>query len=291
MSNLKFQQVAILGPGLIGGSIGMVLRERRLAEKIVGVGRNIDRLRAAQQVGALTEITTDLATGIRGAELVIICTPVDTIVDQVQLVAKASAPGQPLVITDVGSTKANVVNRLCEAQRSVGWPSDVTFVGSHPIAGNEKRGAEHGTANLFVDRTAIVTPAKDAPAAAVEFIEQFWQSLGAKTVVMSAEMHDEMAAAVSHLPHLLASAIAASTDERYVRFSGTGWQDTTRIAAGDPVLWRQILFSNQKNVLESLDRFLQTLSEFREALAAHDATRLELLLAEAKQVRDSIGGN
>jgi prephenate dehydrogenase len=144
---------------------------------------------------------------------------------------------------------------------------------------------------LFVDRLAIVTPGSGTPAGAVQQVNDFWQSLGAKTVVMSAEIHDEMTAAVSHLPHLLASAIAASTAERYVKFSGTGWQDTTRIAAGDPELWRQILLSNSANVLQGMDRFLEKLADFRDALASKDAARLDQLLADAKQIRDSIGGN
>jgi prephenate dehydrogenase len=289
MPAFPYQKVTIIGPGLIGGSLGMAILSRRLAKEVVGVGRNPKSLAVAESAGAVTSTSTDLATGVAEADLIVICTPVDSIVDQVlAVVSHIANSSKPVLITDAGSTKAEIVSRLDQHQAISTWPANVRFIGSHPIAGNEKRGAEHGSPDLFEGRVAVVTPTEATAANDLEQIKQFWLALGATVVSLSAVEHDIAMASVSHLPHLLASAIASQTPERYVSLSGTGWQDTTRIAAGDAALWRQILLANRTNVLASLDRFEQQLAEFRAALEAGEPKRLEQLLTEAKRIRDTL---
>jgi prephenate dehydrogenase len=275
-SKYTWNKIAIVGVGLIGGSIGLALRKRRLAKEIVGIGRRAASLATAKRVGSITASSTNLAKGVADADLVVICTPVDCIVEQVQLVASA-APGA--LITDVGSTKANIV---------AGLDRTIRFIGSHPITGNEKRGPQHAAADLFVNRTVIITPSDDSRPGDVRQLKKLWSSLGAKVVSMSADEHDRVVAGISHLPHLLASAIAAATPDRYVTLSAGGWQDTTRIAAGDPALWRQILLANRDHLLTALDQFDERLAAFRSAVERQDAVALEQLLTAAKKIRDAV---
>ncbi len=290
MASPTWNKVAIVGVGLIGGSIGMAVLKRRLAKEVVGIGRRPSSLGAAKRVNAVTTTTTNLAKGVRDAELVVVCTPVEDIVEHVRAVGRIFNPSHKVLITDVGSTKAEIAHQLEKSQQTSGWPPDLQFIGSHPIAGNEKRGPQHGSADLLVGRTVVITPSQQSPRAEVARLKKFWTSLGAEVVVMTPEEHDTAMAAVSHLPHLLASAIAGASPDRYVSLSGSGWQDTTRIAAGDPALWRQILLANRKNVLDALQRFENQLAAFRKALDSGDAKSLERLLLEAKRVRDANGG-
>ena len=290
MPKPSFNKAAIVGVGLIGGSIGMAILKRRLAKEVVGVGRRTTSLAAAKRFKAVTSATTNLEKGVADAELVFVCTPVGGIVDQVKAVGRIGNPSHRVLITDVGSTKAKIVRQLDEAGREATWPTNVRFIGSHPIAGNEKRGPQHGSADLFVDRTVVITPTEHSLRDDVRRLKQFWSSLGARVIVMTPEEHDTAMAAVSHLPHLLASAIAGATPGQYVSLSGSGWHDTTRIAAGDASLWRQILLANRKNVLDALQGFDKRLAAFRKALEAGDEATLERLLSEAKKIRDAVGG-
>jgi prephenate dehydrogenase len=279
--------LTIVGVGLIGGSVGLAARARGVARNVVGAGSRPATLESAKKLGAITEIAPDLRTAAASAELIVICAPVDHIVEQVRKIAPLCRPGT--LITDAGSTKEQIVGELDQAAKVDRWGSRVHFVGSHPLAGNEKHGPEHASAELFVGRTVIVTPGDDARKEDVAAIGEFWQSLGACVMQLSPAEHDRALAATSHLPHLVAAAIAGSTPERYVTLTAGGWQDTTRIAAGDPALWRQIMLSNRANLLASLEQFSDLLAQCRAALEAGDAAALEQLLAEAKRIRDAVG--
>jgi prephenate dehydrogenase len=289
MSTSKFQRIAIVGVGLLGGSLGMAIRKRGLAAEVVGIGRNPVRLATAKRLKAITSSTTFLKEGISGCELAIVCTPVQSIADKVHQITEV-ADG-PILITDVGSTKTASVKELDRLQESRAWPNDARFVGSHPIAGNEKSGVEHGSAELFVGRAVVVTPSANTKPSDTKAIQAFWTALDAKVMLLSPAEHDVAMAAVSHLPHLLASAIAASTPERYLELCGTGWQDTTRIAAGDPQLWQGILQSNRENLLASLAEFERVLANFSNALKWNDPLELERLLALGKKRRDEPKGS
>ncbi len=274
--------VAVVGVGLIGGSIGLALRGRGLAKHVVGIGRRASSLKAAQQCGAVTHTTTNLPRGVADAQVVVVCTPIETIAEKVRECAEHCPTGT--LITDAGSTKAQIVSAL-DGQ----LPREVAFVGSHPLAGSEQTGPQNARADLFDGRLVVVTPTRRTEKSRLAEVERFWTSLGASVTRMSATEHDQAVAAISHLPHLVASALAASTPEKQLPLAATGWLDTTRIAAGDVQLWRQILADNRGHVLKSLDKFEKVLSKFRAALETDNGRALLKLLEAGKHNRDSVG--
>jgi prephenate dehydrogenase len=280
----NFERVAIIGVGLVGGSIGPAIRERRLARETIGIGRRLASLAIAQDRGAVDRVTTMLSDGVRDCDLVVVATPVGAVVDTVLEAARYCAPGS--LISDGGSTKAKIVEEL---DRRLGTSSKVHFVGSHPLAGDHRTGPVHARADLFVDRTVVVTPTTASDHGAVVRTCQLWRGLGARVVTMLPDEHDRKLAATSHLPHLVASALAATTPEDASPLAAGGWRDTTRVAASDPALWRPIFATNRQHVLDALDHFEHTVARFRRALATSDDAELEALLREAKRVRDVVG--
>jgi prephenate dehydrogenase len=274
--------VAIVGVGLIGGSIGMALRQRGLADRVIGIGRRQPSLRTARRVGAVTNTTVEMAKGVAEAELIVVCTPVGRIVDDVRRAAGFCPEGT--LITDAGSTKQTIVNAL-----DVGLPRGCRFLGSHPVAGSEKAGAIHAQADLFEGHVAILTPTKNTRAEDFDTLEAFWSSLGSVVVQMTPEEHDRALALTSHVPHVAVAALAAILPERYFRLAGSGLLDTTRIAGGDPELWGQILLTNRGNVLASLAQYETQLAALRTALQKGDLDAIESLLADAKKNRDAMG--
>ena len=277
----QWEQVAIFGVGLIGGSIGLGLRSRGLAGQVVGIGRRRSSLQAALDCGAVDRITTDLHEGVREASLVIVCTPVELIVERVRQIADVVPAGT--LLTDVGSTKSDIVNHLADL------PKRTTFVGSHPMAGSEKTGVASADAQLFAGRNVVVTPHPQSPSAEVDRLTRFWETLGANVLRMTADEHDEAVAAVSHLPHVLASTLAAATPAEHLRLAATGWADTTRVASGDPELWRQILTQNREHILQAIDNFDEVLAALRSGLADRDDSHILRLLEAGKRNRDSLG--
>jgi prephenate dehydrogenase len=278
----KWDTVAIVGVGLLGGSIGLALQQRGLARNVVGIGRRSSSLQRARQAETITQSTTDLERGVADAELIVVCTPVSDIVARVQQVTK-HCPDWAL-ITDVGSTKAVIVETL-EASLT----RDISFVGSHPLAGSEKTGPEHAVPDLFHDRVTVVTPTAQTPRSSTETILEFWSLLGSQVLEMSPLEHDRVLAMTSHTTHVVASALAAATAASELPLTASGWQDTTRVAAGDAQLWQQILLTNREPVLQSLQRFERVLAEFRAALERQDEKRIVELLEAGKQIRDTVG--
>jgi len=280
--------IAIIGVGLIGGSIGLALRERNLARRIIGIGRRASSLRNALAQGCATETTTNIIEGVKEAELVVVCTPVAEIARQIIEAARHFPEGG--IITDAGSTKAQIVT---DAENALAGHSAVRmpYVGSHPIAGSEKSGPDAAVADLFNERVVVVTPTEASAEEVVVGVEQFWQSLGARTIRMHPHEHDARLARTSHLPHLVASALAATTPGNgdSLPLTGSGWADTTRIAAGDPELWRQILLANRGATLNALADFETVLKSWRHALENMDERLLLALLEEGKRRRDAMG--
>jgi prephenate dehydrogenase len=273
--------VAIVGVGLIGGSIGRDLLAQKMAKRVIGIGRRAASLKVARQVGAVTETTTRLAAGVAEAELVIVCTPVGRIVDDVRAVAAAGRPG--VLITDAGSTKGRIVRELASAP----LPKGAAFIGSHPLAGSEKSGPGAAVVGLFQNRTVVVTPTDATPAKGLRAVENFWKRLGARTVRMSPEEHDLALAATSHVPHVVASALAGTTPEQYLTLTAGGWNDSTRIAAADGPLWTQILAHNRRAVVDGIAKVEQSLAVFRRAIEAEDAATIEQLLDAGRRVREA----
>jgi len=278
-----WNNVAIVGAGLIGGSIGMALLERKLAKTVVGIGRRLESLEVARARNCVTQITTNLAEGVAAAELVIVCTPVESIAHFVQQAAQHCQPS--CLITDAGSTKERIVTAIESSNLKQ------SFIGSHPIAGSEKSGPDAATAELFTDRVTVITPTSQSDTAALTALRDFWQSLGSRIIEMSPADHDAALARTSHLPHLIAAALAAATpaDEKTLALTGPGWADTTRIAAGDPELWRQIFLANQGATLKALADFETVVKTWRDALQSANGTLLTDLLMEGKRRRDAVG--
>ena len=278
----SWDTVAIVGVGLIGGSIGLALRQRKLAKNVVGIGRRQASLRMARRVGAISHTTIDLTKGVAEAELVIVCTPVGRIVEHVRQAAQHGR--ERMLLTDVGSVKQAIVDAL-DGDLAHGC----RFLGSHPLAGSEKTGSAHASADLFDGRLAILTPTKNTRAEDFDLLEQFWHSLGSVVVQMTPDEHDQVLAASSHLPHVAAAALTLALPEKYFRFSGTGLLDTTRVAGSDPELWRQILTLNRCNVLTALEQYGAQLAALHAALRDNDQDEITRFLTLAKKNRDALG--
>ncbi len=279
---MKIKILTIVGVGLIGGSIGLAAKRRKIAEWVLGSGRRQASLDQALAVGAVDEGSLDLASAVHQAEVAVFCTPVDQIAGQVLASAPGCAAGT--LLTDAGSTKAEIV-RSIEGR----LPPGIAFVGSHPLAGSEKRGAEHADADLFQNRLAIVTQSPATDRLAVERTATFWRALGCRVRVMDPQEHDEALAITSHLPHLLAAALAGVLPPELHELTASGYRDTTRIAAGDPSLWTAIFAQNRPALLAALQRLEEQLTRFREALTVENSTAVTDLLAQAKRVRDALG--
>ncbi len=221
-----FGTVAILGVGLIGGSIGMALRSRGLASEVIGVGRNAGSLEEAVKRGAIDRGTTDLLDGIANAEVVVVCTPVNRVVEDVRQCAEAAEPN--VLITDAGSSKRQIVEAL-ERQPC----SASVYVGAHPIAGSERRGVSHARADLFDGRPCVLTPTSRTPPDRLRRAAAFWSSIGCRVLEMGPAEHDEVLAYTSHLPHALAGALASAVPAQWLPLSAGAFRDGTRVAAAD----------------------------------------------------------
>jgi prephenate dehydrogenase len=279
---MLFDSLAIVGVGLIGGSVGLAAKARTATRRVVGVGRNPDTLAKAKTLGVVDDFTTDLAAGVRSANIVVFCSPVDQIAKQAREAAPYAMPGAHF--TDAGSTKANIVRELDKA-----LPTHLRFVGAHPIAGSEKQGAENARADLFDGRVCVLTPSQRTDPAAAERITLFWESLGCVVKRLSPEEHDLALATTSHLPHMVAAILASDLPSKWRELAATGFRDTTRIAAGDPALWTAIARENALALSHALDRFRVRLDELREAVLNQDTDKLTDILTDAKRVRDALG--
>lgn len=253
---------------------------------MTGVGRRASSLQEALSRGCITTATCDLKEGVYKSEIVIVCAPVDAIAALALEAARHSPPS--CLLTDAGSTKQAIVAEV-EAAWAAELSGDVRFVGSHPLAGSEKNGPAAASADLFEGRVVVVTPTERTAPQAVAGIAELWESQGARVLTMSPAAHDTALARTSHLPHLIASALAAATPAELLPLTAGGWQDATRIAAGEVGLWREIFLANRGPTLKALDDFETVLAQFRQALEAADADRLAELLAEGKRRRDAVG--
>jgi prephenate dehydrogenase len=276
-----FPQLTILAPGLLGGSVARAARERQITQRIVLWARRPDarlKLREQPWCDAVTDTPED---AVREASLVVIAAPVDHIVPLARQIAATLPPGT--IVTDVGSVKGEIA-RLGHAAVS----PQAHFVGAHPMAGSEKTGWEHGTANLFEHRTCFVTPLPETDSKAVTTVLEFWRALGAEVVTVGADQHDEIVAHISHLPQVIASALCgflARKNPVWRNYAGGGLRDTTRIAASDPQLWRSILEQNRDEVLRALHEFEEELHEFQRALANRDYVDVVARLERGKAYR------
>ena len=280
------RRLCVVGPGLLGGSIALAARARKLADEIVVVGRSDASVAPAVRAGAADRGTTDLAAGLRGVDFCVLATPVATL--ERQLIAVWAAAEAGTVITDVGSTKGRIV---ATAER-LAAERPLDFVGSHPMAGSERAGFTEARADLFMSATVIVTPTERTAPAALARVRAFWEAVGGRVTVLDPLTHDRATAAVSHLPHLVADALVDTVlrmDPAFLDVAARGFRDTTRIAASSPPVWREIFQDNRAALAEALAAFRKSLDHLEAVIALGDATAVEAELERIKQHREKLG--
>jgi len=281
--NYFFRKVAIIGVGLIGGSLGKALKKHGLAKEIVGVSRRDEALAAAVQMQAIDQGTHDFKKAVVNADLVVLATPVHVVPVMFEKIAPHLKRG--CVVTDVGSTKVSIIAAAKEK-----LPNAPFFVGSHPVAGSEKRGVEFSSEDLFQGATCLMTPTDETHRQAVERVKRMWTSIGAQVKTMTPEAHDQVLAYISHLPHVIAYALMATIPDEYLPLVGQGLKDTTRIAASSPEVWHDICFANAKNIMEALDACVANLGTLRKAINEDEGKILVNEFKKAKAKRDKLNG-
>ena len=282
-----FRQLTICGVGLIGGSLALSARKHRMVERIVGLGRTQANLEVALERGLIDFATRDPAEAARGADLVMLATPVMTFA--ATLAAMTPYLPAAAVVTDVGSVKSWVVGAL----EPLLGPA-MALVGVHPVAGKETTGAGAAEENLFVDRRVLVTPSARTGAEALAKVEALWRATGARVERMSPAAHDAILARASHLPQIVSSALAASLAEELVEgrraaeFGAGGLRDTTRIAASSPEMWRDICLTNREAIVAALALYRESFERFAQAVAAGDGQRLLELFERGRSMRERL---
>jgi prephenate dehydrogenase len=279
------RRLAVIGVGLLGGSVAKAARAQRIAHEIVGVGRDVSRLQAALDDGSIDRATADLADGLRDADFVLLAAPVLAIED---LLTRAwDAIAADAIITDVGSSKRAIVNRAASLARR----RPLAFVGSHPMAGSEKSGYGVSRADLFQGALVVVTPTDACAPNAVKTVTAFWEHLGARVTSLDPAAHDAAVAAVSHLPHLVACALmdgVSRTTPEALTLAARGFKDTTRIAAGDPTMWQEIFLANRPALLEAVVAFRRALEDLEDLVGRRDPDALHAALARIKAARETL---
>lgn len=283
---MKVRRLAVIGVGLIGGSTALALKRAGAVDRVVGIGRGRANLERALELGVIDEIAHDPASGVDGADAVVIAVPVG----QFDGVLRAMAPrlDPTVVMTDGGSTKQDVI-AVARPALGVRWPR---FVPAHPIAGAEHSGVDAARADLYDGRNVVLTPVPETAPDAAERAEALWQQCGARVARMSALEHDGVFAAVSHLPHVLAYALVAMIAqrpdaERLFGFAAGGFRDFTRIASSSPEMWRDIALANRAALLAEIDRYGDALASLRELVATGDGDRLQALFAGSRDARNA----
>ncbi|MBI3794439.1 MAG: prephenate dehydrogenase/arogenate dehydrogenase family protein [Nitrospinae bacterium] len=285
MNKPRFGRVAIIGVGLIGGSIARVLKHRRLAGRIVGAGRGSQNLQTALGLGIVDEVAAP-EKAVEGADLIVICTPVLSIIPTLEAIAPHVKKGA--LVTDAGSTKKEIVARG-EAIAN----GRFFFVGSHPIAGTEKSGAGASFETLFDGKVCIVTPSANTPPDKLEIVNSLWTDAGMRVSIMDPEKHDKVLGAISHLPHMTAFALVnalAGTDggEEMLQFAGGGFKDTTRIASSPPEMWADIAMANSDALAEMVGKNIEQLKKIESAIKAGDRAALLGMFGRANKFREKL---
>jgi len=289
---MHLNKIVIFGVGLIGGSVALALKKTGLAPKIVGVGRNIENLQTAINLGVIDEAEADIAKAVGDANLVLIATPVA----QTQKILEAIIPhlSQSTVVTDAGSTKSDIAQYVMNASKRAKNPEHFLsqFVGGHPIAGAEKSGVIAAKEDLFIGKNVVLTPNEKTSLEAIKLVRELWQTTGANVSEMTAQTHDQIFAAVSHLPHLLAFALVNNLANRpnakqLFNFAASGFRDFTRIAGSSPEMWRDISLANKTALLSELEAYQAEISALQNLLKNEDSQGLQAMFEHASQARQS----
>jgi len=282
---VQFRKTALIGVGLLGGSLGLALQRRQLSERVVGYVRREASVEACREHGVVHEATLDLAAAVEDADLVVFCTPLAqmrSLAGQVGPHLKAGA-----LVTDVGSVKAPVVQEVTPIIESAGG----CFIGSHPMAGSEQSGPAAAVEDLYENAVCVLTPTARTPADRLEQLEALWSGVGARTLRLAPEVHDNLTSRCSHLPHIVAAGLAnyilsPAHPPEQAELCATGFRDTTRVASGSPEMWRDIVMMNRKHLLRVIGVFVEDLQEFALALERNDAGAVTEFFETAKARRD-----
>jgi prephenate dehydrogenase len=283
---VHWKKVTLVGVGLLGGSLGMALRQRRLASEVCGFVRRAASIAECERAGAVDHATCDLQNAAGGADLIVLCTPIGQMPVLMRQMFGSLKRG--VIVTDVGSVKANLVKHMEALLVSRG----VHFVGSHPMAGSEKTGVAAARANLFDRTVCVVTPTGRSNNTAVVKVKRLWKGVGARVLTLSPEQHDQLVSRSSHLPHVIAAQLTnVVLNSKYSNAQRTlcanGFRDTTRIASGSPEMWRDIAIANRKNLDRALQVFIRGLENFRGSLRRGDTRAIAKFFEMGKQRRDS----
>ena len=283
-----FNKVCIIGCGLIGSSIARAIRKNHLSSKIVSSNRSDSVNKKVIELKIVDDSSSDTKKMAEGSDLIIIATPLSSYEDVISKIKNSLKSGT--ILTDVGSVKENVINLI---EKDV--PANVSWISSHPIAGTEESGPEAGFSELFKNRWCILTPSKKAQEKDIKLLETFWKKIGSKVDIMEAKQHDYILSITSHMPHLIAYNIVNTSlniqDENesvIVKYSAGGLRDFTRIAASNPIMWRDIFIQNKKNTSKMIDKFIEDLEDLKKAIENEDGKKLEEIFTKTKKIRKEI---
>jgi prephenate dehydrogenase len=283
---MRLGKISLIGVGLLGGSLGLAIKQRRIAEQVHGYVRRAISIKECLDYRVADYVTLDLQEAASESDLIVLCTPIAQMQELVERMLPVLKKG--VIVTDVGSVKGTVVRNLEPLIKKIGGH----FIGSHPMAGAEKMGVSAARVDLFDRAICVITPAAQSDAKAVQTVESFWKDLGCRTLILTPDQHDELVSRSSHLPHIVASELANYVlspmhPKEQSMLCANGFRDTTRIASGSPEMWRDIALANRKNLLQVLGVFIEDLREFQLSLENEDQKGISEFFEKAKQRRDA----
>jgi len=283
-----FKKICIIGCGLIGSSLARAIKKNNLAEKIVSSNRSDAVNKKVIELKIVDDSSSDTKKMVDGSDLVVIATPLSSYEDVISKIRNFLKDG--VILTDVGSVKENIINLI---EKNI--PESISWIPSHPIAGTEESGPEAGFSELFQNRWCILTPSKKAKEKDINLLQTFWEKVGSKVDIMQAKQHDYILSITSHIPHLIAYNIVNTSlniqDEEkstIVKYSAGGLRDFTRIAASNPIMWRDVFIQNKKNTSKMIDQFIKNLEDLKKAIENEDGKKLEQIFTKTKKIRKDI---
>ena len=283
-----FKKICIIGCGLIGSSLARAIKKNNLAEKIVSSNRSDAANQKVIELKIVDDSSSDTKKMAEGSDLVVIATPLSSYEDVISKIKNSLKNG--VILTDVGSVKENIINLV---EKNI--PENISWIPSHPIAGTEESGPEAGFSELFQNRWCILTPSKKAKEKDINLLQTFWEKIGSKVDIMEAKQHDYILSITSHMPHLIAYNIVNTSlniqDEKestIVKYSAGGLRDFTRIAASNPIMWRDVFIQNKKNTSKMIDQFIKNLEDLKKAIENEDGKKLEQIFTKTKKIRKEI---
>ena len=283
-----FKKVCIIGCGLIGSSIARAIKKHGLSKKVVSSNRSESINKKVIELKIVDEASSDTKKICKDSDLIIISTPLSSYEEVILKIKNSLKSGS--ILTDVGSVKENIISLV---EKNV--PENISWISSHPIAGTEESGPEAGFYELFKNRWCILTPSKKSKDKDIKLLETFWKKIGSKVDIMNAKQHDYILSITSHIPHLIAYNIVNTTlnvqdkkESDIVKYSAGGLRDFTRIAASNPIMWRDVFIQNKRNTSKMIDKFIENLEDLKKAIESEDGKKLEQIFIKTKKIRKDI---